>query len=354
MKLKILGINNYIVLEGTLILNVLKKLTEKAREYPFLIVVNKKKKLLGTITDGDIRRSLIAGKSLKGKVDDFMQKTPIKAYDNNSDNFETLLSRIDTYFPFLPVLNKNDNLVKIVINDVDEKIPLNVLIMAGGYGKRLGDKTKNKPKPLVNVRGKPLLEHIFKNIEKIKVQNIFISVHHLKEQIHDFLTKTKRKNKVKVLTERRPLGTAGSLKLLPNIKKSNILVVNGDILTTLDFEALINFHSKNNSDATIAVANHLVEIPYGVIRHDIKGNFLNLEEKPNINNYVSAGIYCLSNKILKLLDVREYIDMPELLNRGKKKGMNIMIFPIHENWTDIGRPKDLIEAKKNKYPINSK
>jgi NDP-sugar pyrophosphorylase family protein len=187
---------------------------------------------------------------------------------------------------------------------------------------------------------------VFNNIEKLKVQNIFISVHYLKEQIHDFLKKTKRKNKVKVLSEKIPLGTAGSLKLLPSSETSNILVVNGDILTTLDFEALINFHSKNNSDATIAVANHLVKIPYGVIRHDSKGNFLNLEEKPNINNYVSAGIYCLSNKLLKLLNIKEYIDMPELLNRAKKKGMNIMIFPIHENWTDIGRPKDLIKARK--------
>ena len=100
-------------------------------------------------------------------------------------------------------------MVKIIINDVDEKIPLNVLIMAGGYGKRLGEKTKNKPKPLVNVKGKPLLEHVFNNVEKLKVQNIFISVHYLKEQIHDFLKKTKRKNKVKVLSEKIPLGTAG-------------------------------------------------------------------------------------------------------------------------------------------------
>ena len=139
MKLKILNINGYMVLEGTLILNVLKKLTEKAGEYPTNGNLIKK---LPTITDGDIRRSLISGKSLNGIVDDFMQKTPVKAYDNNPDNFETLLSKIDTYFPFLPVLNKNDNLVKIIINDVDEKIPLNVLIMAGGYGKRLIENQK--------------------------------------------------------------------------------------------------------------------------------------------------------------------------------------------------------------------
>ena len=219
--------------------------------------------------------------------------------------------------------------------------------MAGGYGKRLGKRTKNKPKPLVKIKGKPILEHLFKKIEKLKVQNTFISVHYLKEQINDFLVQTKRRNKVKILAEKSPLGTAGSLKLLPALKSSNILIVNGDILTTLDFDALINFHSKNNSDATIAVANHLIEIPYGVIRYDNEGKFLNLEEKPNINNYVSAGIYCLSNKILKLLKSKEYLDMPDLLNRAKKEGMNIMVFPIHENWTDIGMPRDLIKARKN-------
>lgn len=338
--IKSLNIKNFCVKDDVSIVSAIKKINKKKDNLQFLIIVNSKYELIGTLTDGDIRRSLLKGKNLTGNVKEFMHKNPIFGYENQSKNFINLLLRVSSLNPFLPVIDKNGMVCKIVINSGNKSIPLYAMIMAGGFGKRLGNKTKNLPKPLVLLNGKPLILHVIERLENLGVKKIYISVYYLSEKVSEFIKNECTSKKIQVIVEEEPLGTAGSLGLLPSLGDCNLIVTNCDIVTNLDFNTLVNFHLNNSADCTLSVANYRHEIPFGVVKYDRNGNYLRIEEKPDINEYVYAGICCLSSSFLNLSLPRKKIDMPDFLQKGHENGLNISIFPIHEKWNDVGSPED--------------
>lgn len=310
----------------------------------FLILVDKNKKLLGTITDGDIRRSIIAGKNLDSKIINSANLEPKYGIVNQKIKNKNILKSVlhDTYF--LPIVNKNKEVVDILVaNNIIHVSKVSVLLMAGGFGKRLGEKTLNTPKPLIKKNGKPLINYAFEAIKKSSnISNVFISTHYLSDKILEHINTTNFHLSIETLYEEKPLGTAGALSLINKEKiNNNILVINTDLITNLELDNVINFHNSSGNDITIAVAKYSFNIPYGVIEYNSEGIFKELIEKPAINRYVSAGIYVLSKKIKSLLPRVISIDMPDLINQAKKAGFSIGIFPMHENWSDIGRPEDL-------------
>lgn len=324
------------------VLQAIKLLNEAKGGQAFLVVVNQNGLLVGTITDGDIRRALLNGENVQGTVERFMFKNPVFASETDSELKKTTsLQNINSPYKFLPIIDEDCKVLHVLSDIYRETLETHALIMAGGFGKRLGEKTKNKPKPLIEVGGKPLLEHVIENIRKTKVNRIYISVHYLAEQIISFVEEKKYTDFVSIIHEKEPLGTAGSMSLIAENNIADVLVTNCDIITELNYSSFLDFHSSRISDATIAVAEHKTSIPFGVVEYEEGGKFSGIIEKPEIKHYVAAGLYCFSPKYIKLAEKVGVIDMPEFLAQGAKMNMEMNVFPLHEEWTDVGRPSDL-------------
>ena len=222
-----------------------------------------------------------------------------------------------------------------------------VLLWPGGRGTRLGNITKYRPKPLVEVDERPILDHVLDRLEKENIRKTFISVNYLSEKIKEFVDRRNNDTQIELVYETEPLGTAGAIGLVNERITLPIVVLNGDIITNLNMDAFISAHLKSGHGVTIAVTRHDMEIPYGVIRHTEDGGFLGIDEKPTMSHFISAGVYVLSPEVCALVPKAQRIDMPDLINLAKEIGLGVGVFPIHEYWIDIGQPKDLETARKN-------
>ncbi len=217
--------------------------------------------------------------------------------------------------------------------------------MAGGFGTRLGDKTRDTPKPRLPVGGTPILDHVLARLEAADIDEVFVAVHYRAAQIESYLAGRDNRANVHLVHESQPLGTAGALARLPEAVSGPVVVINADLLTQVDMSAFLDFHERHQHDATIAVARYEHAIPFGVIQHSEDGLFQGIDEKPSLRYFVAAGIYILSPEFRPLAAARHPVDMPELLNAGREVGLKIGLFPIHEFWTDIGNPDDLAAAR---------
>jgi len=310
-------------------------------EHQFLLVVDGQRRLLGTVTDGDIRRGILQGMSLEGAVSICMYQYPTTALIDDAAGYAKQLDGL----PFLPLVNCEKQVSDVLLPDVHPFGIREAIVMAGGMGTRFGEKTLATPKPLLPLAGKPMLEHILGNLENAGITRIWLSVNYLAEQFYEFIKHRDGRADIQVLHEDSRLGTAGALSLLPQPSVQPILVLNGDVLTKINFSALDTFHQRQKFSATVAAANHQTQVPYGVIRHDDNGLFLGIDEKPLLQNFVSAGIYYLSPEIVALVPRNTPVDMPDVLNESKRLGMKIGLFPIHEYWADIASPMDLEAAE---------
>lgn len=310
--------------------------------FQFLLVVDEARHLIGTVTDGDIRRSILRGVTLDEPISGVMFREP-KATRRGAEDFELLLREV----PFVPVLDERNSVVSVVLRgDPPEEIE-EAVIMAGGLGSRLGKLTESTPKPLLAVGGKPILGRIIDRLEASGVRRVWIAVNHLAEQVESFIATRKNIASIDFLREDERLGTAGALSLLPKSADGPVLIMNGDVLTNIDLGALLSFHRLHNHDGTIAVAQHQVRLPFGVVKHDSTGGFLSLEEKPLISHFVAAGVYLFTREILGLSGSKGRQDMPDLINHAKDIGLGVGLFPIHEYWADVGRPEDLVAAERH-------
>tara|TARA_Y100000766_G_scaffold285041_1_gene306034 strand:- start:613 stop:1674 length:1062 start_codon:yes stop_codon:yes gene_type:complete len=318
--------------------------------FKIAIVIDSNSKIKGVITDGDIRRALLNGKNLETTAPDIMNKSPLTI----SEFFPIESARnlmITKGISSLPVVNDKNEVVDIVVltEDLDLKIIENpVFLMAGGFGSRLKPLTDDCPKPMLKVGPRPLLETIILKLKAQGFQNFYISIHYLADQVKEhFGNGSQFGVNIDYVYEESPLGTGGALSLLPSsISKLPLLMLNGDILTNIDFTQLLEFHEKNNNSATMCVKQYQYQVPYGVINGD--GHIItSIVEKPTHSFFVNAGIYVLNNSIVTSLDSEEVKDMPSLLEEKMQSGETISMFPIHEYWLDIGRMEDLHRAQKD-------
>lgn len=314
-----------------------------ASPYLFQIVLNEDRRLLGTVTDGDIRRAMLHGVGLEDSAAACMQTKPKTGRIGAAGNVE-LLNNLGSTRAFLPILDQNGVVREILFADGESGIR-SAIVMAGGAGRRLGERTRETPKPLLTVGDRPILDHVLAGLEDAGVTQILITIHYLGEQIEAFIAGRNNRAAVDLVWESAPLGTAGALGALGDrAPKESTLVVNGDVITRADFGALHEFHERHGFEGTVAVARYDVEVPFGVIRYSQDGVFDAIEEKPRISSFVAAGVYFLSPEYFALVPAGRAMDMPELLNIGKEIGLRTGLFPIHEYWTDLGQPKDLDAA----------
>mgnify|MGYP006430525993 CR=1 FL=1 len=301
--------------------------------------------LEGVVTDGDIRRALLAGRTLEEPVAGFESRDFSVAKDIESQ--ASMLKRMREYSVHqLPIVNDGGKLLDVVFLDdllQIQKMPVNAVIMAGGRGVRLGTLTDDCPKPMLEVAGKPILEHIICELTGQGFTRIALSVNYLKKQIMDYFGDGSSFNaEISYIEESKPMGTGGALSLFePEFE--DVLVINGDVLTGIDFQSLLRFHEREASECTVCVQAHKFEVPYGVIElsdHDI----VSLVEKPILTQFVNAGIYVLKSSLVNSMQRNEQFDMTDLLLNLIEKNCSIKAFPMHENWIDIGEPKQLDKA----------
>ena len=309
-------------------------------------VVDDEMNLLGLVTDGDIRRALIKGLSLSTNVQEIMTRNPksfAPGYD--SDELHNFLNH--NRLIHMPIV-KDGKLVELVtIEDLTQKNNYDnpVFIMAGGFGTRLRPLTDTCPKPLLKVGKKPMLETIIDQFIGLGFQNFYISTHYLPEMIRDYFGDGSKKGvQIRYVHESSPLGTGGALGLLPKDQIDlPLIMINGDILTNINFEKLLAYHKQNNVDATMVVKEYQIEVPYGVVETD--GIHVDkMIEKPTHQFFINAGIYVVEPQIVHSMSGEQYIDMPSLLEEKMASGQKVGAFPIHEYWLDIGRMEDFKKA----------
>ncbi len=312
-----------------------------------VLVVDECDKLLGTVTDGDIRRALINQLTMESEVSLIMNDQPITVGKEFSRQ-ETLSLMSSKGLMHMPIVDNDGILLGLetLQHMMDRSSYENpVFLMAGGFGTRLYPLTKDTPKPLLHVGDKPILEIIILQFVDAGFHNFFISVHFKSEMIQEYFGDgSKWGVSIKYICEASPLGTAGSLGLLPDdLPNLPIVIMNGDLLTKVNFEHLLDFHNNNNGVATMCVREYDFQVPYGVIETECH-SILSITEKPVHSFFVNAGIYVIDLQLVDQVDGKGYLDMTSLLEQCIKSGLQVKSFPIHEYWLDIGRLEEFEKA----------
>ncbi len=319
-----------------------------ANSLRIVLVVDNENRLLGTVTDGDIRRALMTGNTMTAPVMTVMQKDPIAMAQGESRQQALQIMR-EKDLLHLPVLDSNGVVVGLeTVRDLlfAKQRPNPVLLMAGGFGRRLYPLTRDVPKPLLPVGEKPILQTILEQLVEGGLSHFFLAVHYHSEQVRAHFGDGSRWGvRIDYLEEREPLGTAGALGSLDRAKVDTpLLMMNGDLLTRLDFGQLLDYHEERGGLATMCVREYDFQIPYGVVRGD-GGQVAEITEKPVQKFFVNAGIYVLEPDILDQCRSKEAVDMPDLLRLAMRKGGKVNMFPIHEYWLDIGQMEEYQRAQ---------
>jgi dTDP-glucose pyrophosphorylase/predicted transcriptional regulator len=338
------NIEDIIVKESTSILEVLQIIDKSSKQ--LAIVVDKNKKLLGTISDGDIRRALLNNISLNESVKNIYFKTPTTASINNSK--EEIINICKTRkIHQIPITDDKGNLMGLEILDelISKKSkPNKIVLMVGGLGTRLRPLTENTPKPMLKVGNKPILETIVEKFAEYGYVNIIMCVNYKSHIIQDYFCDGQKFGvNIEYILEEQRMGTAGALSLIKEKPTESFFVMNGDLLTNANFEHLHDFHISNNSVGTMCVREYDFQVPYGVVNTN-ESEILSIEEKPILKFFVNAGIYLLSPKVLDYIPKNNFFDMPSLFEILIKNKQKCISFPIHEYWLDIGRMEEYKKA----------
>lgn len=311
------------------------------------LVIDEHGHLLGTVTDGDIRRALLRHLPMSTQVAEVMNPKP-KTADVDTPRIK-LLSMMQTSDLLSIPLVKDGVLVGLetlqhTVLAQQHENP--VFIMAGGFGTRLRPLTENCPKPMLHVGGKPMLETTLEHFIEQGFSRFFISTHYMPDQIKAHFGDGKKWGaEIRYVHEETPLGTGGALGLLPrDLPDMPLIMINGDVLTTVDFGDLLSFHRQSGAIATMCVREYEFQIPYGVVYAD-KGKIHRMVEKPKLKNFVNAGIYAIDRELVDRVRHNEVVDMPTLLEREIKKQSEVSMFPVYEYWMDIGRMDDFQRAQ---------
>jgi dTDP-glucose pyrophosphorylase len=303
-------------------------------------------RLLGTVTDGDIRRGILRGHGLDDPIDRVMNPNPMTV--RNREDPDTLLALMRTaQVRHVPVIDESGTLVGLeTLEDLISPPERDnaVVLMAGGMGKRLMPLTANKPKPMLPVGGRPILEHALVGLAEQGFRRFYFAINYLGDMVETHFGDGSRWGvSITYLREEEAMGTAGALSLIPDKLDKPFLVMNGDILTRLNFVQLMEAHEAGGCKATMCVRQWDYQIPFGVTQID-DDQLLSIEEKPTMRHFVSAGIYVVEPGAMTHVPDRRFFDMPQLLNRLIEQGDGVRVFPITEYWLDVGRHDDMQRA----------
>ncbi|RZL50372.1 MAG: nucleotidyltransferase [Pedobacter sp.] len=317
-----------------------------------LFIIDLQGRLLGALTDGDIRRGLLNGLEISDPITAFMNRD-FKFIKQGGDNLAVIknFKRNDMYL--VPVIEEDFTITRILnLKQSKTILPISALIMAGGRGERLKPLTDTIPKPMLLVGGKPIIEHNIDRLILFGVSEIYISVKYLKEHICDYFGDGSKKGvSIKYIEESEPLGTLGALTLMDQISYDDLLVMNSDILTNIDFEDFFKFYKQSNSSMAVTSIPYNVSIPYAVLQTDdhIVSSFI---EKPTYTYYSNGGIYLMKFSLKKHLEKGTFINATDLMEKVIEDNYGLIHYPLLCYWLDIGKHQDYIRAQEDIKHIN--
>ena len=333
-----------IIKSGCTILDALKALNDLHTKYMDLFVEDPDRKVIGVVTDGDLRRGIISGAQLTDSVDTVMNKNFVY-FKNENINLQKLKKYKSEGISLIPVLDENGKIHKIFnIGILKSILPVDAVLMAGGKGERLRPLTEKTPKPLLPVGNKAIIDHNVDRLISYGINHINVTVNYLKEQIEKHYQEPR--NDVKVLTVREPkyLGTIGSVKFVKEFYNDTILVMNSDLFTNIDYEDFFLHFQEHDAEMSVAAVPYNISIPYGIL--DLEGrNIKGLLEKPQYNHYANAGIYLIKRRALEEIPDGEFFNATDLVEKLISEGKSVIRYPLNGTWIDIGNPQEYQKAQ---------
>lgn len=336
--------NNHIITKDISLLEALSRINDLAPEPLVLFVVDNDNRMVGTLTDGDSRRALIAGASVNDKVEKIMHHNFNFMKVEELDNVKELKRQKEMRISLIPILDKENHIVEIInLEKYKTRLPIDAVLMAGGKGERLRPLTLKTPKPLLKVGGKCIIDHNIDRLISYGVKHISVTVNYLKEQIEEHFAEPHDEVQIKTVREPKFLGTIGSIKYVENFYNDTVLVMNSDLFTNINYEDFFLHFQQYDAEMSIAAIPYDISIPYGILDldgHDIHG----LIEKPKFNYYANAGIYLIKRSALDEIPADTFFHATDLIKKLIAKKKKVVRYPLAGYWIDIGNPDEYYKA----------
>lgn len=336
----------HLLRKGSTIREALARLNILAKD-AIIFVVTDDGKLVGSLTDGDVRRGLLKGLTIENTVDDVIQPSP-RFIRKGERNIDKVIEYREKNYRVIPILDKNDVVINVInFRKLKSYLPVDSVIMAGGQGKRLRPLTDTMPKPLLKVGDKSILEHNLDHLTAFGINDFWISINYLGEQIESYFGKGEDKNiNIKYLREKKPLGTIGAISKIKNFQHEYILVTNSDLLTNLNYEHFFQDFLKQDADFAVLTIPYQISVPYAVLKTSNR-HVIDLKEKPTYTYYSNGGVYFIKINILDFIPKNTFYNTTDLMEDLIKRNKKIISYPWQGYWLDIGNHEDLKKAKRD-------
>lgn len=338
-------LEDFLIETGSTIKKAMNLMDKNARRIIFIVDDGL---LIGSLTDGDVRRWILKDKSIEENVEHAMNKDPKYIYKSEINNAQKLMEKL--LIDAVPVVDEGGKIKEIIFKSdgkIYSKIDIPVVIMAGGKGTRLYPYTKILPKPLIPIGDTPIIERIINKFNEFGCSEFYLTLNYKKNMIKSYFEEVSPGYTVNYVEEPKPLGTGGSLSLMKHNLKEPFFVSNCDILIDCDYTDIVDFHKNNENDITIVASLKHITIPYGVLKINKKGLLEDTVEKPELTYLINTGMYLLEPRTLELIPDDEFFDLPSLFNRCKEVGYKVGIYPVSQNaWMDMGQIEEMNEMIK--------
>jgi dTDP-glucose pyrophosphorylase/mRNA-degrading endonuclease RelE of RelBE toxin-antitoxin system len=335
---------DHLILSGSTIKQALLKLNELSQD-AILFVVDNNDKLIGALTDGDVRRGLLKGSTIDTIIDEIIQDNP-RYITKGENNLQKIIEYREDNFRIVPVVDENHKVINIInFRKIKSYLPIDAVIMAGGRGQRLQPLTDDIPKPLLKVGDKAIMEHNLDRLTLFGIDDFWVSIKYLGEQIEDYFGKGDEKNiKIEYTTEEIPLGTIGAVSKIDNFEHDYILVTNSDLLTNLDYELFFLDFINQNADLAVLTIPYNVNVPYAVLETN-DGQIKSFKEKPTYTYYSNGGIYLMKKEMLRFIPKDTFFNATDLMEELIKNNFKVISYPFVGYWLDVGKHEDFQKAQ---------
>ena len=309
-----------------------------------LFVVDEKNLLIGSLSDGDIRRGLLKGFTIKDSIGKIIRKDP-KYIIEGSFDLQKIKDFRSNDLKIVPIVNQNKKIISILnFNERISYLPVDSVIMAGGRGERLRPLTDKTPKPLLNIDGKPIINYVLDHLTFFGIEDIWISLNYLSDQITSHLKKSKIKN-LNYLKESRPMGTIGSLSLINNLKHDTVLILNSDLICNIDYELFLTDFLEQKADIAVLTIPYNVSIPFAILEIE-ENEIKSFKEKPSYSYQSNGGVYFVKKEVIKLIPKDTFFNATDLIEKAINNNLKVISYPFSGYWLDIGRLEDFEKAQK--------
>lgn len=337
--------NNHIISKDITLLEALSYINAAAPDPLVLFVLDEGKRMVGTLTDGDSRRALIAGASVTDKVEKIMHRDFNYMKVADIDDVVEIKRQRDLKMRLVPVLDEKNHIVEIInLERFKTRLPIDAVLMAGGKGERLRPLTEKTPKPLLPVGGKAIIDHNVDRLISYGVKHINVTVNYLGEQLEEHFKEPKGDIQVRTVREPKFLGTIGSIRFVREFYNDTILVMNSDLFTNINYEDFYLHFKEHDADMSVAAVPYSVQVPYGIFKIENRRDITGLVEKPTYDYYANAGIYLIKKSALNLIPEDTFFNATDLIEALIAQGKKVIRFPLNGTWIDIGNPQEYKRA----------